>query len=209
MRINVQMIKRIFSLFLILALQGFYLLTYAKTVKVTALNDFSSLNPPYNFNVRIDEDFTSETLNLYTDYVLHGYIYKVIPPKRLKQDANFIYVPTSYTDNKNYTHNLQNVVATHSNTVNKAEIVVGSALVLTIGLIPTLLATTGFFAAEGALKDNSGDIIKSSVNNAYDKSCLSMVKKGNDLIINKNQEFLLNIAVIKNQEPNYSYTPAK
>ncbi len=80
---------------------------------------------------------------------------------------------------------------------------------LTIGVVPALLAVTGFFAAEGAIKDNSGNRLKASADNAYNKTFLSLGEKGNDLHINKYEQFLLNIVIIKSQEPNYSYTPAK
>ena len=204
------MVKKILIVFLAIIIQNFYCFAYAKTVKVTALTDYNSKKPPYSFKVRLDEPiFLSDNKIIYTDYILNGYIYKNIPPKRLKQDANFIFIPTSYTDTNNVSTGVDNIVATRATTINKTELVVSSALVFTIGLIPALIATTGFFAAEGALQDKSGDKLSSSVNSAYEKSYLSIGKKGNELFIKKNQEFLLNIAIIKEQAPNYSFSPAK
>jgi len=199
------MFKRLILLFLISLLQFSYLYCEAKTVKVTALNEFSSINPPQNFNVILDEPLqTSQTSIIPEKSILSGYIYKVIPPKRLKQDANFVFIPTKYI-----TPQKQSIVATHTTKINKTELVVSSALVFTVGLIPALIATTGFFAAEGALKDKTGNKVEASVNSAYEKSYLSFGKKGNELLIKKNQDFLLNIAIIKEQAPNYTYTNTK
>ncbi len=204
------MIKKILSVFLAVILQSFFLLADAKTVKVIALDDFYSVKPPYNFNVKLVEPLQiSDTRVLYPSIILSGYIYKTIPPKRLKQDANFVFIPTSYIDSQNKSNSINNIVATYSNKVNKTELVVSSALVFTFGLIPALLATTGFFAAEGAINDKTGDKLSSSVNNAYDKSFLSLGEKGKELYIRKNQEFLLNIAIIREQAPNYSYTQGR
>ena len=205
------MLKKIIALFLIILLQSCTLSTYARTVKVMALNSFDSLNPPKNFKVKLLEPFYIEqdNLNLYENYILDGYIDGVIPPKRLKQDATFVFVPTNYIDNENQAHKISDIMGVHTTKINKTDLVVGSALILTLGAIPALLTVTGFFAAEGAIKDDTGNRLKASANNAYNKSFLSLGEKGKDLYINKYETFLLNIAVINNQEPNYSYTPAK
>ena len=191
-------------------MQCFYSTCDAKTVKVSALNEFNSLNPPYNFSVQLEEPLQiSDTSDIPEKSILSGYIYKVIPPKRLKQDANFVFIPTKYTNTLKQSFNINNMVATHATKINKAELVVSSTLVFAVGLIPALIATTGFFAVEGAIKDKSGNKVEASVNSAYEKSYLSLGKKGNDLFIKKNQKFLLNIAIIKEQAPNYTYTEGK
>ncbi|MBR1681396.1 hypothetical protein IJ707_06380 [bacterium] len=205
------MLKKIISILLIFFIQSFYLIADAKTVKVKALADFNSLNPPKYFKVEMLEPFFVETenINLEAGGVLDGYIAKVIPPKRLKQDATFVYVPTSYIDLNNTPHTLNTLVGARTPKIDAKDLVISSALVLTIGVVPTLLAIPGFFAAEGAFKAKDGDRTKSSINNAYEKSYLSIGEKGNNLHILKNEEFLLNLAVIKSQEPNYSYSPVK
>lgn len=205
------MFKKIFTVLLIIFLQSFSLSAYAKTVKVIALNSFDSQNPPKYFKVKLLEPFYIEqdNLTLEENFILDGYIDSVIPPKRLKQDATFVYVPTKYLDNNNQPHKISDIIGTHSTKINTTDLFVSSALMLTIGVVPALLAVTGFFAAEGAIKDNSGNRLKASADNAYNKTFLSLGEKGNDLHINKYEQFLLNIVIIKSQEPNYSYTPAK
>lgn len=205
------MLKKIFISFLILTLQSFSLTAFSKTVKVMALNSFSSQNPPKYFKVQLMEPFyiKQDNLTLEEKFILDGYIESVIPPKRLKQDATFIYVPTKYTDNNNIAHSISDIIGTHSTKINKTDLVVSSALILTMGVVPALLAVTGIFAAEGAIKDTDGNRLKSSADNAYNKSFLSLGKKGDELYIEKYEKFLLNIVIIKSQEPNYSYSPAK
>ena len=56
------------------------------------------------------------------------------------------------------------------------------------------------------MKNNDENRLKSSANEVYNKSYLSMGEKGKNLFIYKNQDFLLDIIVIKQQEPNYEYT---
>lgn len=202
--------KKLLILFLILFIQFFYTNCKAKTIKVVALENFDSLNPPKNFSVNLDETFKlSEEKSLYKYYTLKGYIYEVIPPKRLKQNASFIFIPTSYTDYSNKTHELTNVVSKYTTKFAIKDFSINSALLLTIGAVPTIAATTGYFAVEGAIKNEKGNRLKSSTTNAYEKSYLSLGKKGKPLKIKKNQPFLLDIIVIKEHAPNYEIKQTK
>ncbi len=201
------MLKKILVLFLIIAFQSNMLLAYAKKVEVKALQPFDSLHPPKNFSVMLNEDFNiSEIKTLYKYYTLNGYIYEVIPPKRMKQSASFIFIPTSYTDFAHKTYPLTNVVSKYTTKFALTSFTVTSALILAVGLVPALVVSTGYFAVDGAMKNNDGNRLKSSATEVYDNSYLSMGEKGKNLYIYKNQDFLLDIVVIKQQEPNYEYT---
>lgn len=205
------MIKKITALSLILLIQFTTLAASAKTIRVKSLTDFDSLNPPKYYSVEVLDAFYVQTENAYLQpgYILNGYIAQVIPPKRLKQDATFVYVPTVYMDTNNKSHPLKTVVGARTTKVNTTELVVSSALALTVGIVPALLAVPGFFAAEGACKAKDGEKVKASVGNAYKKSFLSLGEKGKNIHIKRNEEFLLNIALINSQEPNYSYSQSK
>lgn len=201
------MFKKILVLFLIIIFQSNILLAYAKKVEVKALLPFDSLNPTKNFSVMLNEDFeVSEVKTLYKYYTLNGYIYEVIPPKRLKQSASFIFIPTSYTDFSHKTYPLTNVVSKYTTKFALKSFTITSALILAVGLVPAIVVSTGYFAVDGAMKNNDGNRLKSSATEVYDKSYLSMGKKGKNLHISKNQDFLLDIVVIKQQEPNYEYS---
>lgn len=201
------MFKKILVLFLIIIFQSNILLAYAKKVEVKAILPFDSLNPPKNFSVMLNEDFeVSEVKTLYKYYTLNGYIYEVIPPKRLKQSASFIFIPTSYTDFSHKTYPLTNVVSKYTTKFALKSFTITSALILAVGLVPAIVVSTGYFAVDGAMKNNDGNRLKSSATEVYDKSYLSMGEKGKNLHISKNQDFLLDIVVIKQQEPNYEYS---
>lgn len=203
--------KKFIALFLVLLIQFSALTACAKTIRVKSLTDFDSINPPKNYSVEVLDPYYVETENVYLNpgYILNGYIAQVIPPKRLKQDASFVYVPTTYMDSNNVAHPLKTVVGARTTKFNSTELVVSSALTMTIGLVPALLAIPGFFAAEGAIKAKDGNRTKASIDGAYNNSVLSYWQKGKNLHIQRNEDFLLNIALIKSQEPNYSYTQAK
>lgn len=200
--------KKFIVILLIFIIQSFYA-AEAKTIKVKSLVPFDSTKPPVSYKVELLEPFfiEPENLYLYKGYILNGYIDRIITPKRLKQDATFIYVPTEYSDLNGNRGKIKNLVGARTTNVDKRDLVIGSALMLTIGAIPAILTYTGYYAAEGAIKNKEQNKVKSSIDNVYEKTCLSLGEKGKDLHISKNEEFLLNLAIIKSQEPNYTFTP--
>ena len=88
--------KKLFILlFIFLAIP---LTASAKVIKVQAITPFDSNNPPHNFSIRLKDNIINEDVSFYKGMVMSGYIYQTIPPKRLKQDASFIFIPTKYVD---------------------------------------------------------------------------------------------------------------
>lgn len=180
---------------------------FAKKVKVQAVTPFDSNNPPHNFTVRLQDPIINDALFLYKGTIISGYIYQTIPPKRLKQSASFIYIPTNYVDTNGQKQHLTNIVTQYTTKFRPKETIT-NALYL-FGGIPVALATAGFYAAQGAMEDknsiNKKDTLKASAENVYVNSPLSLIEKGDYLKINKDQEFLLNFIFIKNEAPNYDY----
>ncbi len=180
---------------------------FAKKVKVQAVTPFDSNNPPHNFTIKLNEPIINDTLFLYKDTIISGYIYQTIPPKRLKQSASFIYIPTSYIDINGRKQIITNVVTQYTTKFRPKETITNALYIF--GGVPVALATAGFYAAQGAMEDknttNKKDTIKASAENVYENSPLSLIEKGDFLKINKNQEFLLNFIFIKNEAPNYDY----
>lgn len=200
--------KKLLVFILIFFIESFFSLCFAKATKVTALQEFNSTNPPKYFRVRLSEDLEiSETKTLYKYYTLNGYIYDVIPPKRLKRGASFVFVPTHYTDYSNKTYPMTNVVSQYTtNKFTLKNFTISSALSMAIGAVPAFVVTTGYYAFDGAKKNEEGNRFKSSATEVYENSCLSLGEKGDNLYIQKNQEFYLNFVIIEQQEPNYEYT---
>lgn len=179
---------------------------FAKKVKVQAITPFDSNNPPYNYTVKLKESIINDNILLYENTIINGYIYQTIPPKRLKQNATFIYIPTSYIDVNGTKHPLTNVVTQYTTKFRPKQAITGALYMF--GSVPVVLATAGYYATQGAMVDKNADNkekLKSSAENVYVNSPLSLIEKGDYLHIKKNQEFLLNFTFIKNEEPNYNY----
>ena len=181
----------------------------AKTVKVKALTPFNSTKPPYSFEVKVLKTTTLvDNFSVESGSILRGYIYKTLPPKRLKQSASFIFIPQVYITKSGKQQHITNMVAQYTTKINKKDVIVNSAYVF--GTIPIVIATAGIFAYQGAKNAQPGeDTVKSSAINVYENSPLSLIEKGNNLNIEKNQNFLLNIVILKQDEPNYEYRTVK
>ena len=179
---------------------------FAQKVKVEAITPFDSNNPPQYFTVKLKEPIYYEYISLSENTEVYGYIYQTIPPKRMKQSASFIYVPTSYLDFSGNKKQLRNVVCQYTTRFNFKTAVVNSAYVF--GTVPIMAITAGYFATEGAIKNKSEDktqTLKASAENVYENSPLSLIEKGDFLKIKKHDSFLLNFVFIKDNAPNYDY----
>lgn len=194
-----------FIIFISLSLQS----VMAKTVKVKAITPFNSNNPPYSFEVKVlNTTPLIDNFSVESGSILKGYIYKTLPPKRLKQSASFIFIPQLYITQSGKQQNLTNMVAQYTTKINTKDVIVNSAY--TFGTLPIVLATAGVFAYEGAKNAQSGeDALKSSAINVYENSPLSLIEKGKELNIKTNQSFLLNLVIVKQDEPNYEYRTVK
>ena len=196
--------KKLFILlFIFLAIP---LTASAKVIKVQAITPFDSNNPPHNFSIRLKDNIINEDVSFYKGMVMSGYIYQTIPPKRLKQDASFIFIPTKYVDFQGSVHPLTNVVCKHATRFKPKEAITNALYVF--GTVPIMAVTAGYYATEGAINNkrpNQKDTLKASAENVYENSPLSLIEKGDFLRIKQNQDFLLNFVIIKQQEPNYEY----
>ena len=69
----------------------------------------------------------------------------------------------------------------------------------------------GYHAVEGAVKNEEGNRFKSSAVSVYESTPFSYVEKGEEIVIPKNNIFILNFKVKgeENEEdkPNYEFTP--
>lgn len=179
----------------------------AKVVKVQAVTAFDSNNPPKNFKIKLKDNIVNEQVSFFKGMTMSGYIYQTIPPKRLKQDASFIFIPTKYTDLQGASHPLTNIVCKYTTKIKPKEAITNALYVF--GSVPVMAVTAGYYATEGAKNNkqngNKTDTLKASAENVYDNSPLSLIEKGDYLKIKPNQEFLLNFVIIKQQEPNYEY----
>lgn len=194
--------------FFILALLGQPV--FAKTVAVEAMSDFTTENPPKEMSVKLLEDVVvDENLTIKAEDIIDGTVIDVTDPKRLKRNATFTFVPTSYKDKDGKVVVIKNYCpAKYTTKVNKGEL--AKSAVLGVGNFFVKGLSIGYSAVEGAIKNEKDNRFKSSVNEVYQDSPLSYVEKGAELIIEKGQVFFLNFKtkddVPEEDLPNYEYT---
>lgn len=204
--------KILFSLFLLIIMQP----VFAKNVKVEALSDFSTANPPKMWQLKIVEGFTTENgMNIPSNTVIEGQITDVKTPKRLKRNASFNFIPKFYYNpqegvtksvKRDFEGKYSSITEVNAKTVAKkgavtaGNMLIGSFVAPTVGLV------------EGAVKNEKGNRAKSAVVSAYESSPLSYANKGKDLEFKKGQIFIMNFKLNnkeKNNKPNYSYELSK
>ncbi len=194
---------------------------YAQTIEVTALESFSTAEPPKAITIKLNQQLELPESNvLDAGSVLKGDLVDIVSPKRLKRDAGFSFKPVSYTDLEGQIHNLElNIIASYTTTLDKAGLAKTAALGVGNYFVKGL--SMGVAAVSGAVKNDEGNRLKSSAVSVYDSSPFSYVEKGEDLYIEPDQVFLLKFPdadKIKTQEvvqddevkgQNYSYTIEK
>ncbi|MBD5403001.1 hypothetical protein HDR58_09455 [bacterium] len=164
---------------------------YAKTVKVEALSDMSTANPPSSVILKlIDPLDLTDDIQLKTGEAIEGDIIDIISPKRLKRDARFSVKLKSYTDENGKTYSIEdNIVASYKVPTNKKDLAKNAALGVGSYFVKGL--SVGVAAIEGAVKNTEDNRLKSSVVSVYESSPLSYVEKGEDIDISRNQIFYL------------------
>lgn len=183
---------------------------FAATIKVESLSDFTTERPLAALTVKAATDLEiDDEIMIFAGYTLKGDIVDVSSPKRLKRDAGFTFVLKEYTDHDGKKHTVQKPVKGKFTTNFDYKGVAKSAA-LTVGNHFVKGISAGYTAVEGAVKNEEDNRLKSSAFALYESSPFSYVEKGHDIVIKKNDIFILNFKV-KNEEdePNYEYTEAE
>lgn len=169
---------------------------FAKNVKVEAMSDFSTENPPQVWSVKIVEGFATKSgYPVYAGSVIKGRIENVRDPKRLKRNATFTFIPTDYFDycSQRWFRVEQNLSGKYSLLSDIDAKSVAKTGAVTVG--NKLL--DGFFGpgvalVEGAVKNEQGNRAKSAVVSVYESTPLSYANKGKELEIKEGQVFVMN-----------------
>lgn len=207
--------QKYFYLGFLLILSGMFTQTYAKTIEVVSLSDFSTANPPASITVKLMEplELTSDT-TLKAGVTVYGNLVDVVSPRRLKRGASFSFRPKSYTESDGKTHNITtDIVASYSLPIDKGNLAKSAALGVGNYFVKGL--SVGVAAVEGAVNNNEDNRFKSSVVSAYESSPLSYIQKGSDLEVKKSQSFYLkfpDIEIVQDSDKkgqNYTYTIEK
>ena len=193
------MTQKIFC-FVLITILSMFTQTYAQTIEVQSLNKFSTENPPQSISVKIMSPVQlSENEYIDSGVTLNGDLIDVVSPKRLKRDASFSFKPNSYTDldGKNVTIT-SDITAKFTTHIDKADIAKSAALSVGNHFVKGL--SMGVAAVSGAVKNEEGNRLKSSAISAYEASPVSYINKGEDIVIETDQVFLLKFPNVKNKK---------
>ena len=166
----------------------------AEILKVQALSEFNTENPPSSIEVKAVSDMDlNEDLLIMDGFILKGNLVDVVSPKRLKRDATFSFVLTEYTDNNGKKHVIdqngrqyKGKFTTQFNYKHAAK-----SAALSVGNFFLQGLSIGYAAVEGAVKNEEGNRVKSSAMSVYESTPISYVEKGEDIVILKDQVFCL------------------
>lgn len=169
---------------------------FAKNVKVQAMSDFSTANPPEMWKLKIVEGFVADNgFVVYADSIIEGRIENVTEPKRLKRNAKFVFVPVNYYDsyNKENKEINKNLVGKYSSLtdVSAASVVKTGAVAAGSHFVSGLIGP-GVALVEGAVKNDEGNRAKSAAVSVYESTPLSYMSKGKKLEISEGQIFIMN-----------------
>lgn len=189
----------------IVALILFGMSVSAKTVHVEALENFTTENPPQALQIKLLEDLKLDEKTLFeANDIINGKIVDVKSPKRLKRNAGFSFIPVSKISGGVESDINENFQAKYTTKLNKGEIAKSAALGVGNHFVKGL--SMGYSAVEGAIKNQENNRLKSGAVSLYESSPLSYVEKGEEIVIEKGQIFLLNFKIKEEENlPNYEY----
>lgn len=169
----------------------------AQTVEVTAMDEILTSNPAQNVSVKLVTPLIlKDEQILNSGVILTGKLTDIKTPKRLKQNAKFSFEPVKYRDLDGKTHVFDSYIKAKYTTKPDKKAIAKSAVLGAGGLLIKGLSTE-VAAVSGAIKNEQGNRLKSSAVSAYKASPLSYAEKGNQLQIEKNQNFYLKFPNIK------------
>lgn len=169
---------------------------FAKNVKVEAVSDFSTENPPEVWSVKVVEGFTTKGgYPVYAGSIIKGRIENVKDPKRLKRNATFTFIPTDYFDynTQQWFRVEQSLTAKYSSLsdVDAKSIAKTGAVAVGNKLLDGVFGP-GIALVEGAVKNEQGNRAKSAVVSVYESTPLSYANKGKELVIEQGRIFVMN-----------------
>ena len=165
----------------------------ALNVEVEALSDFSTDNPPKSYSVKIVEPINTESYNIESGSIIEG---KIIAKDAqiLKRDATFSFIPTYLVTPEGQVLKVKkNFIGKYKKEIDKKKI--AKTAVLSAGNFAVKGLSTGVNALEGAVKNEQGNIIKSTAVAVYEGSPVSYIQKGEALTIEKGQHFYMNFKI--------------
>ena len=170
----------------------------ADKLHVSAMNDFSTVNPTANFQVMLIEDGILNDVYMLRGDILNCTLKKITKPTRAKRDAKIYFDVVSYSDKKG-THEIKpKMVAKYAQKVLSVEEVkktppkkIAKKAVSTVGNLFVTGFSYGVSFVDGVKENKEDNRFKSGVKQVYDDSFLSYVEYGHQVDIKEGQEFYL------------------
>ena len=182
--------KRILALCILLA----GLPVCARYIKVEALSDFSTANPPKTWNLKLAETVTFDEQHVIKEgAILEGKITNVKGPARGKRNASFVYVPTALIMD-GQTYPIKRKVSGKYSSLSKVTpgYVAKKGAVYAGNKIFNSTFGPAVALVEGAVKNEEGNVAKSAAVSAFNATPLSYANKGKDLEFHQGQIFTMN-----------------
>jgi len=169
----------------------------AKTIKVFALENFSTLSPPAYFGVQIIQtEYLSNGIFLEKGSILSGSVVEVYRPKFGKRDSSFEFQPILLTyggkaTNISHSKMVAEVVAFKPIDPQKlaGNVAIKSANFVVLGSSQAISFTMG------ATKAAEGSKIKSGLDRMYKDSFISLVEAGKELDIRRGDILIIKLKV--------------
>ena len=187
--------KKLFNLFVLLALSTSAVFA-AENVKVSALENFSTLEPTSHINVKVLSNTKLGQYELSEGDVLNCEVLKVSHATRGKRDASFVVKPVSITANEETIQIEEDFVGGYSKKVlSKEELKNLDATDVAIGATKKV---GGYFIkgfgqgisfAQGVVQNGGEKPIRSGLKKVYKDSPLSYVEVGQELSITPDDTF--------------------
>lgn len=167
----------------------------AQTIKVMAIEKFSTENPSHTYKVQtIEAEELEDGLFLEKGTVISGFVVKIYAPQRGKRDSYFEFHPTSITYNKE-TINISNSKIFAKVVGYKPlnpEKLVGSVAIKAANFI-MLGSSQAISFTLGATQAPRGAKIKSGLDRMYKDSFVSFIEIGEELNIDVGDVLLFKI----------------
>lgn len=184
----------------------------AKNIKVQAMSEFSTANPSKTWKLKVVESVIDKNGNFVAQgSVIEGNIEDITPPARLKRNASFVFIPTKFYDIDGKVYHIEKgVVGKYSilSDVSVGGIAKQGAVIAGNKLVDGFFGP-GVALVEGAVKNEQGNRFKSAAVSVYESTPLSYVNKGKEVVIQKDQVFIMSFKEIEQpqeEKPNYEYS---
>ena len=174
---------------------------FAEDMKVMALKDFST-DKPSEIKVQVLQTMKlDEGVVIEQGSVVTGFMIDVIPAKRLKRDATFSFMPTGYVTPKREQYSInRKYVGKFSPKIEIDKTELAKTAALSVGDFFVKGLSTGFYAVQGAIKNEKENRFVSSVQNVYENSLLSYIEKGGATCIKAQSMFTFRFPDLNHDE---------